>query len=99
MSRISNKIIDYYKVLGIDETSSTEDIRRAYLKLAKKYHPDKNGNNEVSLIKFTLVNEAYNILGNLENRLKYKIEIQTREQIREQAAIKLKLKKRDGKDK
>lgn len=95
MAKVNNKIIDYYKVLGIDETSSSEEVRRAYLKMAKKHHPDRNNNDEVSLVKFTLINEAYHILGNLDNRLKYKIELQKREHIHEQAKIKMKLKKKN----
>lgn len=95
MGKINHKIIDYYKVLGIEETCSTEEVRKAYLKLAKKYHPDRNDNDEVSLAKFTLINEAYHILGNLDNRLKYKIELQKREHIHEQAKLKLKLNKKN----
>ena len=93
MANNKHKIIDYYKVLGIDQTSSTEEVRVAYLKLAKKYHPDRNNDDEISLVKFTLINEAYSILGNLENRLKYRIELQKRDHIHEQAKIKLKMKK------
>ena len=37
MSSLNHKVIDYYKVLGIDETSSSEEVRKAYLKMAKKY--------------------------------------------------------------
>lgn len=96
MEKNNHKIIDYYKVLGIDETSSTEEVRKAYLKLAKRHHPDRNNNDEISLVKFTLINEAYHILGNLENRLKYKIELQKREHIHEQAKIKMKLKKKNN---
>ncbi|HRP01417.1 MAG TPA: J domain-containing protein [Candidatus Kapabacteria bacterium] len=95
MSRVNKKIIDYYKVLGIDETSSSDDVRKAYLKMAKKYHPDRNVGNELALVKFTLINEAYNILGNLENRIKYKMERQEREHIHEQAVLKMKMKKKN----
>ena len=96
MEKTNHKIIDYYKVLGIDETSSTEEVRKAYLKLAKRYHPDRNNDDEISLVKFTLINEAYSILGNLENRLNYRIELQKREHIHEQAKIKMKMNKKDG---
>jgi len=95
MSSLNHKVIDYYKVLGIDETSSSEEVRKAYLKKAKKYHPDRNDNDEISLVKFTLINEAYNILGNLENRLNYRIELQKREHIHEQAKLKMKLNKKN----
>jgi len=94
MGKINHKIINYYKVLGIDETSSTEEIRKAYLKLAKRYHPDRNNDDEISLVKFTLINEAYSILGNLENRLQHRIELQKREHIHEQAKIKMRMKKK-----
>lgn len=95
MEKIHHKIIDYYKVLGIDETSSSDEVKKAYLKLAKKYHPDRNNDDEISLVKFTLINEAYSILGNLDNRLKYRIELQKREHIHEQAKIKMKLKQKN----
>lgn len=95
MAKLNNKIIDYYKVLGIDQTSSSEEVRNAYIRLAKKHHPDRNNNDEISLVKFTLINEAYRILGNLDNRLNYKIELQKREHIHEQAKLKMKLKKKN----
>jgi len=88
------KYIDYYKILGLDNTASADDIKRAYYKLAKKYHPDRNENDELSLVKFTLINEAFNILGDLENRLRYKIDLEKREHIHQQAKIKMKLLKR-----
>ncbi len=92
------KYIDYYKILGLDNTASADDIKRAYYKLAKKYHPDRNENDELSLVKFTLINEAFNILGDLENRLRYKIDLEKREHIHQQAKIKMKLLKRIEKE-
>lgn len=55
---------DYYKILGIDPTASQEEIKKAFFKLAKKYHPDKHRGSESSEyeIKFAQINEAYNIL-------------------------------------
>lgn len=63
--------IDYYKVLGIDKKSSAADIKKAYRKLARKYHPDVNPNDKEAERKFKEVNEANEILSNPENRKKY----------------------------
>lgn len=61
---------DYYKILGIARTASSNDIKKAYYSLAKKYHPDKNPG---AKDKYLLINEAYKVLGNLDNRLDYAI--------------------------
>lgn len=63
-------IKDYYKVLGIDRTASSKEIKAAYYKLAKKFHPDRNPGRIVEN-KFKDITEAYKVLGNLENRLEY----------------------------
>src|SRR6187551_2863999 len=63
--------IDYYKVLGIDKNASTEDIKKAYRKLARKYHPDVNPNNKEAHKKFQEINEANEVLGDPEKRKKY----------------------------
>jgi curved DNA-binding protein len=65
------KIKDYYKILDIERTASSEDIKKAYLKLARKYHPDVNNKDKDKEKKFKEVTEAYKVLGNLDNRLKY----------------------------
>ena len=70
---MKRKFVDYYKVLNIDRTASQLQIKEAYYKLARKYHPDINVFNDVSIMKFTIINEAYSILGDLEKRLKYKV--------------------------
>ncbi|WP_066225471.1 DnaJ C-terminal domain-containing protein [Formosa haliotis] len=63
--------IDYYKILGIDKTASEADIKKAYRKLARKYHPDLNPNDKEAEKKFKDINEANEVLSNPENRKKY----------------------------
>ncbi|MEO8085980.1 MAG: J domain-containing protein [Bacteroidota bacterium] len=62
---------DYYKVLGVVKTATSHEIKKAYHKLAVKYHPDKNPNDKISEEKFKEVNEANEVLGNAEKRKKY----------------------------
>lgn len=63
--------IDYYKVLGLSKTATEKEIKNAYRKLARKYHPDLNPDNKESELKFKEINEANEVLSNLENRKKY----------------------------
>lgn len=63
--------IDYYKILGIKKDASESDIKKAYRKLARKYHPDLNPNDSAAEKKFKEVNEANEVLSNSENRKKY----------------------------
>ena len=63
--------IDYYKILGVPKNASTEDIKKAYRKLARKYHPDLNPNNKEAHKLFQQVNEANEVLSDPENRKKY----------------------------
>lgn len=63
--------IDYYTILGLDKTASQDDVKKAYRKLARKYHPDLNPNDKEAEQKFKEVNEANEVLGNPENRAKY----------------------------
>ncbi len=63
--------IDYYKVLGIDKNVSLDDIKKAYRKLARKYHPDLNPNDKEAHVKFQQVNEANEVLSDPEKRKKY----------------------------
>ncbi len=63
--------IDYYKVLGISKTASEKDIKKAYRKLARKYHPDLNPNDKEAEKQFKEINEANEVLSNAENRKKY----------------------------
>ena len=62
---------DYYKVLGVEKTATADDLKKAYRKLALKYHPDKNPGNKQAEEKFKEVNEANEVLSNPENRKKY----------------------------
>ncbi len=63
--------IDYYKILGLSKNATESDIKKAYRKLARKYHPDLNPNDKTAEQKFKEVNEANEVLGNPENRKKY----------------------------
>src|SRR6187399_1895374 len=62
---------DYYKILGVDKKASQDDIKKAYRKLAVKYHPDKTKGDKASEEKFKEANEANEVLGNPEKRKKY----------------------------
>ena len=63
--------VDYYKTLGIDKKAKEADIKKAYRKLARKYHPDLNPNDKQAEKKFKEINEANEVLSNTENRKKY----------------------------
>ncbi|WP_215223045.1 DnaJ C-terminal domain-containing protein [Echinicola shivajiensis] len=63
--------IDYYQILGINKSASQDDIKKAYRKLARKYHPDLNPNDVAAEKKFKEINEANEVLSNPENRKKY----------------------------
>ena len=63
--------IDYYKTLGVTKGTSQNDIKKAYRKLARKYHPDVNPNDSEAERKFKQINEANEVLSNVENRKKY----------------------------
>lgn len=63
--------IDYYQILGVNKTASPEDIKKAFRKLARKYHPDLNPNDKVAEQKFKEINEANEVLSDPENRKKY----------------------------
>lgn len=63
--------IDYYSILGVSKTASGDDIKKAYRKLARKYHPDINPNDEEAKKKFQQINEANEVLSDPEKRKKY----------------------------
>jgi len=65
------EFIDYYKVLGVDKKASAKEIKKAYRKLARKYHPDLNANDKEAEKKFKRINEANEVLSHAENRKKY----------------------------
>ena len=63
--------IDYYKVLGVERNASQEEIKKAYRKLAKKYHPDINKDNQQAQERFQEINEANEVLSDSEKRKRY----------------------------
>lgn len=63
--------IDYYKILGIKKNATENEIKKAYRKLARKYHPDLNPNDKNAEKKFKEINEANEVLSHKENRKKY----------------------------
>lgn len=62
---------DYYKILGVDKKATTAEIKSAYRKLAKKFHPDKNPGDKQAEEKFKEINEANEVLSDPEKRAKY----------------------------
>jgi len=62
---------DYYSVLGINKKASADEIKKAFRKLAVKYHPDRNPNNKQAEEKFKEISEAYEVLGDADKRKKY----------------------------
>jgi len=63
--------VDYYQILGLDKTASEKDIKNAYRKLARKYHPDLNPDDKEAQKKFQELNEANEVLSDAEKRKKY----------------------------
>ena len=62
---------DYYEVLGLEKGASDDEIKRAFRKLAIKYHPDKNQGNKEAEEKFKEINEAYQVLSDPEKKARY----------------------------
>ena len=62
---------DYYEVLGLKKGASDDDIKKAYRKLAMKYHPDRNPGDKKAEENFKEVNEAYSVLSDADKKSKY----------------------------
>ena len=63
--------IDYYKILGVERTIAQKDVKKAYLKRAKQFHPDLHPDDPKAKAKFQALNEAYDVIGDPEKRKKY----------------------------
>jgi DnaJ-class molecular chaperone len=62
---------DYYKILGLDKAASDKEVKKAFRKLARQYHPDMNPDDPKAEDRFKEINEAYEVLSDPEKRAKY----------------------------
>ncbi|GAB5466054.1 MAG: hypothetical protein Kapaf2KO_14900 [Candidatus Kapaibacteriales bacterium] len=85
----NSKIKDYYRILGLERTASTLQIKRRYKELARQFHPDLNPSGDATVMrtKFEEVTEAYQVLGNLSNRLKYSVLLHNSKSVNQKVAI------------
>src|SRR5512146_152218 len=68
---MGTSVKDYYEILGVDKKASQDDIKKAFRKLARKYHPDLNPGDKSSEQKFKEINEAYGVLSDQKKRAEY----------------------------
>lgn len=67
------KIKNYYKILGLESSATSEEIRVAYKRLVRKYHPDLHPENNKIQKVFSEIKEAYDVLSDLDKRLQYNL--------------------------
>jgi len=68
---MATSVKDYYKILGVNDDASQDEIKKTFRKLARKYHPDLNPGDKTSEEKFKELNEAYAVIGDKEKRAQY----------------------------
>ena len=62
---------DYYKTLGVDKKADADEIKKAYRKLAREYHPDRNAGDKKAEARFKDISQAYDVLGDPDKRARY----------------------------
>ncbi|HEV2980451.1 MAG TPA: DnaJ domain-containing protein, partial [Solirubrobacteraceae bacterium] len=62
---------DYYKALGVDKKATADEIKKAYRKLARQYHPDRNPDDKAAEERFKEISQAYDVLGDPDKRKQY----------------------------